>query len=33
LLKKSRNPEVQYGLGYLLAVAEALGEAQADRDT
>lgn len=32
LLKKSRNPEVQYGLGYLLAVAEALGQAQSPPD-
>jgi uncharacterized protein YjgD (DUF1641 family) len=33
LLKKSRDPDVQYGLGYLLAVAGAVGQARtADTD-
>lgn len=32
LLRKSRNPDVQYGLGYLLAVAEALGQSQSAAD-
>lgn len=31
--KKSRDPNVQYGLGYLLTLAQALGETQAERDT
>jgi uncharacterized protein YjgD (DUF1641 family) len=30
LLKHSRDPDVQYGLGYLLAVAKAIGQSQSD---
>ncbi|WP_435185028.1 DUF1641 domain-containing protein [Halobellus sp. EA9] len=33
LLKATRDPEVQYGLGYLLSLAGAVGRAQADETT
>ncbi|QKG92394.1 DUF1641 domain-containing protein [Halorubrum salinarum] len=32
LLRGVRDPEVQYGLGYLLAVASAIGRERADRE-
>ncbi|WP_418281939.1 DUF1641 domain-containing protein [Halorubrum sp. DTA98] len=32
LLRESRDPEVQYGLGYVLAIAKAIGRTQAASD-